>query len=62
MNELLRDEILIQILNQLWNNIDSMKLSKAWLLISNCLGCFSPSAKFYKYLFKYFWNEEEIDF
>ena len=53
MNELLRDEILLQIINQLWNNIDFTKLTKAWLLMSNCLSCFSPSAKFYKYLFKY---------
>jgi hypothetical protein len=54
MNEIFRDEILIQIINQIWNNIDSIKLHKAWLLILNCIGCFSPSSKFYKYLFKYF--------
>lgn len=52
MNEILRDEILIQIINQIWNNIDSIRSNKAWLLISNCISCFSPSSKFYKYLFK----------
>ncbi len=53
MNEILRDEILIQIINQIWNNIDLVKLNKAWVLMSNCISCFSPSSKFYKYLFKY---------
>lgn len=53
MNELLRDEIIVQIINQIWNNIDSIKLNKAWLLMFNCLGCFPPSPKFYKYLLKY---------
>jgi hypothetical protein len=53
MNEIFRDEIIIQIINQIWNNIDSVKLNKAWLLILNCISCFSPSAKFYKSLFKY---------
>jgi hypothetical protein len=53
MNEILRDEIIIQIINQIWNNIDLIKLHKAWLLMSNCISCFSPSSKFYKYLFKY---------
>jgi len=52
MNEILRDEILVQIINQTWNQIDLIKSNKAWLLMSNCLSCFSPSAKFYKYLFK----------
>ncbi|CAM4880089.1 unnamed protein product [Rotaria socialis] len=53
MNEILRDEILIQIINQTWNNIDLIKLDKAWLLMFNCIGCFSPSPKFHKYLFKF---------
>jgi hypothetical protein len=53
MNEILRDEIIIQIINQIWNNIDLIKLNKAWLLMSNCISCFSPSSKFYKHLFKY---------
>lgn len=52
MNEILRDEILIQIINQIWNNIDSVKSNKAWLLMSNCISCFSSSSKFYKYLLK----------
>jgi hypothetical protein len=54
MNEILRDEIIIQIINQIWNNIDSIKLNKAWLLMLNSISCFSPSSKFYKHLFKYF--------
>lgn len=55
MNEILRDEILIQIINQIWNNFDSIKSNKAWLLLLNSISCFSPSSKFYKYLFKYFY-------
>ncbi|CAF2391956.1 unnamed protein product [Rotaria sp. Silwood2] len=57
MNEILRDEIIIQIVNQIWNNIDLIKLSKAWLLMFNCIGCFPPSSKFYKYLFNFISEE-----
>ncbi|CAF1023237.1 unnamed protein product [Rotaria sordida] len=53
MNEILRDEILIQIINQIWNSIDLIKLNKAWLLMFNCIGCFPPSSKLYKHLFNF---------
>ncbi|CAF4602738.1 unnamed protein product [Rotaria sp. Silwood1] len=53
MNEVLRDEIMIQIINQIWNNIDLIKLNKAWILMFNCIGCFPPSSRFYKYLFNF---------
>ncbi|CAF1426007.1 unnamed protein product [Adineta ricciae] len=57
MNEILRDEILIQILNQIWNNMDLIRLHKAWLLMLNCISCFSPSSKFYKHLYQFIFEE-----
>ncbi|CAF3639551.1 unnamed protein product [Adineta steineri] len=61
MNEILRDEIIIQIINQIWNNIDLIKLNKAWLLMLNCISCFSPSSKFYKYLYQFISEEKQIN-
>ncbi|CAF1240131.1 unnamed protein product [Adineta ricciae] len=57
MNEILRDEILIQILNQIWNNMDLIRLHKAWLLMLNCISCFSPSSKLYKHLYQFIFEE-----
>ena len=64
MNATLRDEILVQVVNQTWSGRRSEEdeqdeqeedevLSKAWHLMSMCLSCFSPSACLYKYLLKY---------
>ncbi|CAF1411067.1 unnamed protein product, partial [Didymodactylos carnosus] len=53
MNEILRDEIFVQICNQTWNNIDNVKLTKAWLLMLNAMSCFAPSPLLYKFLLKY---------
>ena len=66
MNIKLRDEILVQIVNQTWH-LDSSSLddddgdneyysdnnSKAWHLLAHCLSCFSPSSCLHKYLLKY---------
>jgi len=53
MNVKLRDEILIQIVNQTWLNEDSVSVRKAWWLMAECLSCFLPSSCLHKYLLKY---------
>ena len=53
MNQKLRDEIFIQIVNQTWNNTNVATNKKAWQLMAHCLSCFNPSLYLYKYLLKY---------
>uniref|UniRef100_A0A3B4GXA4 Unconventional myosin-XV-like n=1 Tax=Pundamilia nyererei TaxID=303518 RepID=A0A3B4GXA4_9CICH len=46
----LRDEILAQVVNQVWRNINSENAERGWLLLLACVCCFAPSAKMDKYL------------
>jgi hypothetical protein len=52
MNQKMRDEIFVQIINQTWKNKNTKTNRKAWQLITYCLSAFPPSVNLYKYLFK----------
>ncbi|XP_067859862.1 unconventional myosin-XV [Heptranchias perlo] len=52
-NSSLRDEILAQIANQVWRNVNDKNAERGWLLMATCLSCFSPSSKMDKYLLKF---------
>lgn len=52
VNEKLRDEILCQLANQTWKNENDANKERGWLLLSNCLSAFQPSATLFKYFLK----------
>uniref|UniRef100_A0A3P8RPX6 Myosin XVA n=1 Tax=Amphiprion percula TaxID=161767 RepID=A0A3P8RPX6_AMPPE len=49
----LRDEILAQVVNQVWRNINIDNAERGWLLLLGCICSFSPSPKMDKYLLKF---------
>lgn len=52
----LRDEILVQLCNQL-HGAEPAMASRLWQLLGQCLCCFQPSAAFSKYLLKFVMDE-----
>ncbi|XP_034150391.1 unconventional myosin-XV [Esox lucius] len=52
-NQGLRDEILAQVANQVWRNINPQNSERGWLLLSACLSAFPPSQRLEKYLLKF---------
>jgi myosin-15 len=51
-NQSLRDEILAQVANQVWRNVNPQNSERGWLLLSACLSSFPPSQRLEKYLLK----------
>ncbi|XP_070778848.1 unconventional myosin-XV [Enoplosus armatus] len=49
----LRDEILAQVVNQVWRNVNSDNAERGWLLLLACVCSFAPSPKMDKYLLKF---------
>ncbi|XP_064423745.1 uncharacterized protein LOC102351335 [Latimeria chalumnae] len=52
-NPKLRNEIFCQLANQLWQSSDSERCHRGWVLLTNCLGCFTASPSLEKPLLKY---------
>ncbi|KAL6102536.1 myo15a [Pungitius sinensis] len=49
----LQDEILAQVVNQVWRNVNYDNAERGWLLLLACVCCFAPSTKMEKYLLKF---------
>uniref|UniRef100_A0A8C4DJE3 Myosin XVA n=1 Tax=Dicentrarchus labrax TaxID=13489 RepID=A0A8C4DJE3_DICLA len=49
----LRDEILAQVVNQVWRNANYDNAERGWLLLLACVCSFAPSPKMDKYLLKF---------
>ncbi|GAB6020238.1 Unconventional myosin-XV [Chamberlinius hualienensis] len=52
-NDKLRNEILCQLCNQTWKNDNEANAERGWIMMANCLSCFTPDKTLYKYLLKY---------
>lgn len=48
----LRDEILSQVVNQVWRNVNADNAERGWLLLLACVCSFAPSPQMDKYLLK----------
>ncbi|KAK2833709.1 hypothetical protein Q5P01_017598 [Channa striata] len=49
----LRDEILAQVVNQVWRNGNADNAERGWLLLLACVCSFGPSSRMEKYLLKF---------
>ncbi|XP_054616352.1 unconventional myosin-XV isoform X2 [Dunckerocampus dactyliophorus] len=49
----LRDEILAQVVNQVWRNANADNAERGWLLLLACVCSFAPSAQMDRYLLKF---------
>lgn len=48
----LRDEIIAQVVNQVWRNVNTDNAERGWLLLLACVCSFAPSPRMDKYLLK----------
>lgn len=48
----LRDEILAQVVNQVWRNVNTDNAERGWLLLLACVCSFAPSPRMDKHLLK----------
>lgn len=48
----LRDEVLAQLANQVWRNVNTANAERGWLLLLACVCSFPPSPTMDKYLLK----------
>ena len=51
-HQALRDEILVQLVNQTWRNKNDANTERGWLLMVCALSCFPPSSNLATYLLK----------
>ena len=51
-HDMLRDEILVQLVNQTWRNKNDANAERGWLLMVCALSCFPPSNNLATYLLK----------
>ncbi|XP_061605714.1 unconventional myosin-XV isoform X1 [Phyllopteryx taeniolatus] len=49
----LRDEILAQVVNQVWRNVNDDNAERGWLLLLACVCSFAPSPQMDRYLLKF---------
>nr|XP_057906331.1 unconventional myosin-XV isoform X2 [Doryrhamphus excisus] len=49
----LRDEILAQVVNQVWRNVNADNAERGWLLMLACVCSFAPSPQMDRYLLKF---------
>ncbi|XP_077396049.1 unconventional myosin-XV isoform X2 [Festucalex cinctus] len=49
----LRDEILSQVVNQVWRNVNADNAERGWLLLLACVCSFAPSPQMDRYLLKF---------
>ncbi|XP_029692792.1 unconventional myosin-XV isoform X4 [Takifugu rubripes] len=49
----LRDEILAQVVNQVWRNVNADNAERGWLLLLACVCSFAPSPRMDKHLLKF---------
>ncbi|XP_077591330.1 unconventional myosin-XV [Stigmatopora nigra] len=56
----LRDEILAQLVNQVWRNVNPDNAERGWLLLLACVCSFAPSAQLDKYLLKFVSDHADV--
>ncbi|CAL8314601.1 unnamed protein product [Arctogadus glacialis] len=57
----LRDEILAQLANQVWRNVNVENAERGWLLLLGCLCAFAPSPKMEKHMLKFVSDHAPIE-
>ncbi|XP_068509540.1 unconventional myosin-XV isoform X3 [Syngnathus scovelli] len=58
----LRDEILSQVVNQVWRNVNVHNADRGWLLLLACVCSFAPSPQMDRYLLKFVSDHAVMDY